>query len=412
MVFCMNPIQRAIIICALGYFIDVFDIQLFAVLRVPSLRALGLSADQMATVGGHILNMQMLGMILGGFVWGWLGDRFGRVRALYGSILIYSLGTFACSFIRDATAYGLLRFVTGFGLAGEVGAAVVLIAELMPQEERGWGITLIGAIGFLGPVFAVLTSFVLDWRQTYIAAGIFGLLILVLRVRLIEPQLFKKIERHQSLKDFYKLVLRPSCLKRMLACLLMASPLVYGWSLLNFFSIELGHAVLGPGVLFNQKICLLLFFAGTSCGDVLSGVATQIWRSRRKAMSAVLGVGAVVVLVYLAACPLIKIPANILYAIYFVLGLTTGCWALAVLITSEHFGTDMRATSSLVMLNLLRGLTIPIVFAFQWLREAMAITNAALVIGFVLYALAFLALRTLRETHGASLDYIEAARRG
>ncbi len=400
-------IRRAIIICALGYFIDVFDIQLFTVLRVPSLMDIGVAPDRLASVGGFIFGAQMFGMVLGGFVWGWLGDRVGRTKALYGSILIYSLGTLVCSFVHDPVVYGLLRFVTGFGLSGEVGAAVVLVAELMSPKERGWGIIIIGGIGYLGPACAVLTAFLLDWRQTYIAAGILGLLLLALRTRLAESSLFQRIDHHQSLGDFWKLFARPKAFTTLVCCLLMASPAIFAWSLLNFFSMEFGRAVLTPDSSFNQKTCLFIFFLGASCGDVLSGVTTQFLQSRRKAMTAALLAGAIASAIYLLAMPEIKVSTTTLYITYFILGAASGFWALATLMTSEHFGTNVRATSAIVMLNLLRGLTIPIIFAFQQLQGLTTSVHAAALIGFVSYAAAFLALRHLRETHGLDLDYVQ-----
>jgi len=188
----LKLIRRAIIVCALGYFIDIFDIQLFSVLRVASLTDLGVAKDQLAKIGGQILSLQMIGMILGAFLWGWLGDGFGRLKALYGSILVYSLGTFACSFVGTTELYGAARFVTGLGLAGETGGAITLIMELMSCKERGWGAMIVGGFGAFGPAGAVLVSSFFPWRMTYIVAGIMGLALLVLRLRLIEPQLFIK----------------------------------------------------------------------------------------------------------------------------------------------------------------------------------------------------------------------------
>jgi len=402
-----SSLRRAIIICALGYFIDVFDIQLFAVLRVSSLTDLGVAADRLAAIGGYILNVQMLGMIMGAFLWGWLGDRFGRLKALYGSILIYSLGTLTCSFVSDPISYGLLRFITGFGLAGETGAAITLVAEMMSREKRGWGITIIAGFGFLGPVFAVLTALFLPWRQVYIFAGILGLLLLILRIRLTEPAMFLKIIESKKQRISLKLLAQPRQAFTLLCCILTGLPMIYGWSLLNFFSMEFSSAVLKPGEVFNQKICLMLFFLGTSCGDMLSGAISQFWRSRRKTMLAFLVFGLLLSMSYLLIAPRVRLAAEALYGIYFLIGLAAGAWILFATMAAEHFGTNVRATTSIATNNLVRGFTIPMIFAFHRLREVMSITDAAALIGVVLYAVGFLALSCLRETHGVDLDYVE-----
>ena len=404
----MEPqIIRAIIVCALGYFIDVFDIQLFAVLRVPSLTDLGVPADKLAVVGGNILNAQMLGMVLGGFLWGWLGDRFGRLKSLYGSILIYSLGTLACSFAPDPLIYGALRFITGFGLAGEVGAAITLLAELMPPLKRGWGIVIAAGFGFLGPAAAVISSWFIEWRTSYIIAGVLGLLLLVLRIKLSEPELFRKVAANQNKGGSWTLLAQRKQGVSFLYCFMIGLPIMYGWILLNFFSMEFSHAVLKQGETFNQKVCLLAFYIGTSFGDVLCGTLSQIWKSRRKAMASILLLGLVTAALFLIYGPYAKITALALYIIYFFLGIAAGGWILFIMITPEHFGTNIRATTAIVVSNLGRGLSIPMIFSFQWLQEFMNDTNAAAVLGVLFYIAAFAALRKLNETHGLDLDYIE-----
>ena len=402
-------VRRAIIVCSLGYFIDVFDIQLFAILRMPSLTELGVSADQLATIAGYILNVQMLGMITGAFLWGWLGDRFGRLKALYGSILIYSIGTLACSFVQDPWTYGLLRFFTGFGLAGETGAAITLVAELMPPSKRGWGVTIISGIGFLGPAFAVIVSWFLPWRTTYVAAGFLGLLVLILRMRLVEPELFRKIESTNNTRGSLKLLAqrRPSFI--LLCCVTLGVPFCYCWNILNFFAPELSKAVLLPGEIFNQKICLLLFYVGTSCGDLLSGVASHIFHSRRKAIAALLYFGLLTSTSFLVIAPQVKIMATTLYTIYFFIGVAGGGWILFSTIAAEHFGTNIRATTAILTVNFVRVSVVIMTFALQGLTGFTNISNSTLIVGLVVYLLGFLALRSLRETHGLDLDYLENA---
>jgi predicted MFS family arabinose efflux permease len=349
----------------------------------------------------------MTGMILGAFLWGWLGDRFGRLKALYGSILIYSIGTLACSFVHDTFPYGALRFITGFGLAGETGAAITLIAELMPPQKRGWGIIIISSFGFLGPVFAVLTSLFMPWRATYIAAGILGLLILALRMQLAEPELFRKIKHGNIRRGSLKILAQPRQAAILFCCIAAGWPMIYGWSLLNFFSMEFAHAMLKEGETFNQKICLLLFYLGTSCGDVMSGAISQLWRNRRKAMAASMLFGIGLTIAFLLAGPRVKLTAEAFYGVYFLIGISAGAWILFAMVSAEHFGTNVRATTTIITNNLVRGFSIPMIIAFQWFQDFMSITDAALLIGIALYLLAFFTLSRLDETHGTDLDYIE-----
>lgn len=398
---------KTMAVCALGYFVDVYDIQLFAVLRVPSLKTIGIAPELISSVGATILNAQMLGMIIGAIVWGVLGDRLGRVRALYGSILLYSLGTLACSLVQDANTYAVLRFITAIGLAGEIGAAVVLISELMPREKRGWGITIIGGIGFLGPVVAVLTSFVLEWRQSYVFAGLLGLALLVLRTKMLDADMFNKTKKSEKLSKFFRYFARRSFAVPFVLCLLMSLPLTFVWNILNFFSIEFSRQVLTPGQVFNQKFCLLLFFFGTSIGDLASGILTQYLKSRRLAMFITLLLAAGMTAVLLFIAPNAKLTASQLYSVYFLLGLSSGCWALATMITAENFGINIRATASLLMLNLLRAATVPMVISFQSLQNTLGMTNAAATVGALLFVASFASLLAMAETSGRDLDFVE-----
>ena len=403
----MKAVHRAIIVCALGYFIDIFDIQLYAVLRVASLTELGVPTNRLAAIGGYILNAQMFGMIVGAFLWGWLGDQYGRLKALYGSILICSVGTLLCSVVHDPTTYGVYRFISGFGLAGETGAAITLVTELLSPQKRGWGPTIVGGFGAFGPVFAVLISWFMPWRETYLIAGCLGLVIFVMRMKLVESAIFEKINQQQVARGFWQLYASPKRALTFVCCIALAVSATYGTNLLNFFSVEISKNVLKPGEIFSQKTSMLLFYVGLGFGNAISGAISQLWHSRRKGMAASLLFGALVSAAYLLAGPLIKFPVAVVYIIYFALGLS-GSLALAVTIAAEQVGTNIRATSSILMSNFARGLVIPMVFTFQWLREFMSVAGAAAVVGGFLYLAAFMALYHLRETHGVDLDYSES----
>jgi MFS transporter, putative metabolite:H+ symporter len=400
-------LRRAIIVCALGYFIDVFDIQLFAILRVLSLTELGVSPSRLAIVGGYILNAQMLGMMMGAFLWGLLGDKLGRLKALYGSILVYSIGTLLCSIAYDPVGYGVFRFITGFGLAGETGVAITLIAELMQPQKRVWGIVAIAAFGTLGPAVAVMISMYMEWRTTYVTAGLLGIALFILRMRLVEPRIFTNMATTDTMRGSWKLLIQPQQRLTFLCCVLIGLPLTYCFLLLNFFSLEFSHSILRQGEIFNQKICFICFYVGTSCGTIFCGMLSQWWHNRRRAIATLMLLGILASQLYLMIGPQIKFTAAQFYSIYFVIGLTGGGWSLFVAVAAEHFGTNIRATTATVVSNFIRGLSIPMIFVFQWLREFITITNAAALIGVVFYVTALISLRQLRETHGLDLDYVE-----
>jgi putative MFS transporter len=401
-------IVRSIIVCALGYLIDIFDIQLFSVLRVPSLTALGVPADQLTSVGGYMLNAQMLGMVMGAFLWGWIGDKWGRVRSLYGSILLYSIGSLACGFVADVPTYGFLRFITGFGVAGEVGAAITLIAEIAPAKTRNWFIVAVSGIGFLGPVIAVLVSWFVPWRETYMIAGLLGFGLLVARFNLQESPLFQRIRNIDIGAGDLRILTQSKRSHTMVYCLMIGGPLIYAWLLLNFFSAEFSRLILGPNDRFDQKVCLLAFYIGACFGDVLSGIASELLHSRRKACAAMLVLGMLSSLTLMLLGPTMKLSVDAFYAAYFIIGTAGGCWVLQTAICAEQFGTNIRATTTIVLTNIARALSIPMIFAFQALQAIVQINVASALIGAVLYAAAFIALGRLRETHRLDLDYIES----
>jgi len=400
-------LRRAIVVCALGYFMDVFDLNLFTVLRVSSLTDLGISSETQAAIASHILNAQLLGILSGAFLWGYLGDRYGRLKALYGSIFIYSIATFGCSLLHNSVTYGVLRFLAGFGIAGEVGAATTLIAELMHPQKRGWGIAIIAGIGCLGPAAAVLISWFFDWRATYVVAGVMGLGLLVLRMRLTEPLFFKKINSSGNRQGSLKLLIQPEQALIFISCIFIGAAAIYANWFLNFFSLELSRSVLAEGEIFNQKTSLLIFYIGLGLGDASVCVISQLWRSRRKALTSFLTLGAMTTAIYLVIGPFIKMTAMTLYGIYFIIAFASGIWALFIMIGAEHVGTNIRATTATLISNIARASTIPVLFMFQGLKTIMSITDAAALIGFMLYALAFWGLSRLRETHGLDLDYVE-----
>ncbi len=304
--------------------------------------------------------------------------------------------------------YGALRFFAGMGIAGEVGVATTLVAELMHPKKRGWGVAIISGVGLCAPAASVLISWFVDWRTIYAIAGLMGLGLLVLRMRLTEPALFKKISASGYQLGSLKLLMQPKQALICVSCICIGAAGIYANWFLNFFSLELSPAVLAKGEIFNQKTSLLLFYIGLGFGDALTCVVSQIIHSRRKTLASFLAIAATMTMLYLLLGPIIKMTAMTLYGIYFIIGLAAGTWALFIMVGAEHVGTNIRATTATLISNIARASTIPALLVFQGLKTVMSITDAAALIGFVLYALAFWGLSRLRETHGLDLDYVES----
>lgn len=394
-----------ILVAGLGYFVDIFDLLLFSIVRVQSLHDLGIPPDQILALGIRLFNCQMAGLLLGGFMWGVLGDKFGRISVLLGSILLYSVANLANGFATSIDQYALLRFVAGIGLAGELGAGVTLASELLPKEWRGLGTTFIATVGVLGATFAAILANLTTWRTAFIVGGIIGLLLLALRVRVQESGLFKRAEGAGAgvSRGNLLILLRPALLKRYIAVILVGAPLWGTIGLFITFTPEFA-AAMGMNPLPSAGNAVLFSYFGLAIGDALSGLLSQYLRSRRKAVALSLCLLVASIALYVAL-PGKTIP--LYYGLCALLGISVGYWAMFIQMGAEQFGTNIRATAATTVPNLVRGAAIPITAGFHALIPMLGITASGVVIMAVLIALSFLALTQLRETFGVDLDYLE-----
>jgi MFS family permease len=395
-----------VVVGSLGYFVDIFDLVLFSVVRTPSLKDLGVPPDQLLPVGVRLLNLQMTGLLIGGFLWGMLGDRRGRRSVLFGSILLYSLANLANAFVQDVTWYGILRFVAGLGLAGELGAAITLVAETLPREKRGYGTAIVAGIGLSGAVASGLLVELFTWRVAYGVGGTLGLLLLGLRFGMSESGLFENVARRDDVRrgDLRLLVSRWERFTRFVACVGVAVPIWYVVGILVTFSPELSAALGATGPVVAGR-AILWCYAGVALGDVLSGFWSQ-WRgSRRKVVRDLLAVLTLLVLAF----PLLRGAEPVaFYAIFFLMGLATGYWAVFMTLSAENFGTNLRATVTTAVPNLVRGSVVPLSLAFEAGRGSLGSVGSALGVGVVALGLGFLSLWRLEETHSRDLDFEES----
>lgn len=395
-------LSPTVLVTGAGYFVDIYDMLIFNIVRVPSLSAMGLSGDALTAMGLHILNLQLAGLLVGGFVWGSLADKFGRKSCLFASILLYSLATLACGLIDDPQLYAWLRLICGFGLAGEVGVGVTLIAEQLPASKRGLGVGLFGFIGIMGAVAAGLVTELFDWRMAYYVGGGAGLLLLLARAALMESGLYEKMACQRKHSGSLWPILRDGVLRRRYLCsILIGVPIYFTIALVWTLAPELATAM---GVTTPVKASTTIacgYFAMTFGGLVSAWVSEKL-RSRKHAVLLFqLGELAAVALL------LIVQPTSDVayYAIASVAGFFMGYWLTMITLGAEQFGTNIRCIAATTIPNFVRAAGIPINWAFAALKPQGPLLALA-IIGVVVFALAIASVRGLQETHGKDLDYL------
>lgn len=396
--------QLPVLVAALGYLVDMYDLFLFSVVRVPSLKALGTVPDRLLPDGIMLLNMQMAGLLLGGIFWGVLGDKRGRLSVLFGSILIYSLANIGNGFVTTLNQYALLRFVAGVGLAGELGAGITLVTEVLPKQIRGYGTTIVATMGVLGAIMAYFVADLFAWRNAYFIGGGLGLLLLVLRVNVFESPIFETLKDRQVKRgNLLMLFTNKTRFLKYLRCILVGLPIWFVVGILITFSPEFGQAMgLSAPVVAGKAV--MLSFAGQVVGDVASGLLSQRLRSRKRAILGFILLSLVFIGVYLLA-PLRDI--DMFYLVCVFLGVANGYWALFVTIAAELFGTNLRATVATTVPNFVRGAVIPLTWLFVLGKAQVGLLYSALGIGLLTGILALVALSFMEETFGKDLNYVE-----
>jgi MFS family permease len=392
-------------IAALGYFVDVFDLALFSIVRTESLKDLGLSGDALLADGVKLLNAQMFGMLLGGLLWGMIGDKLGRVQTLFGSILLYSLANIANGFVTTVEQYQILRFVTGIGLAGEVGGAITLVSEVLSKERRGLGTAFVATAGAFGAVVASYSSTLLSWRTMYIIGGAMGLVLLVLRVAISESEVFNEIKKDRSISKGNLLLIlgNRERFMRMLALIAIGVPFMFTWGFIATFSPELSAAVIGVKMS-SAALPISLFAIGVTVGDIACGLYSQFLKSRKRAIGIFLTFAALSIAgpIYLHGS------SETIFSLWFLpLGFFSGLWAVLLTTASEQFGTNIRATVASTVPNFVRGCTVPLSFLFLTAKENLGIIASIEIVAAASFVIAFLGLRTIRESFGISLNYLE-----
>lgn len=397
-----------VIVASLGYFVDIYDLLLFGIVRVPSLNSLGLNPD---TSGTLIMNAQMIGLLIGGILWGVLGDKKGRLSVLFGSIIVYSLANIACGFLPQfpfedkTTVYAILRFIAGIGLAGELGAGITLVSESLPKELRAIGTSIVAGFGLLGAVVAQLTvELAGDWTIAYFTGGILGLLLLFLRIGVVESGIYKSLEKTTAVAkgNFLSFFTNKDRFIKYIKCIAIGLPTWYCIGILavmgNQFAPAFGIESITPGK------AIMWAYIGISVGDFSSGFISHGLKSRKKAIFYMMLFTIIGILLMLYGGTKSE---NMYYFYCAWLGLGTGYWAMFVTVASEQFGTNIRSTATTTVPNMVRGMLPLMLLAFDNLKINNGVIMAASIVGIIVFTLAIYATLTIKETHNKDLDFTE-----
>jgi len=394
-----------VIVAALGYFVDIYDLVLFSIVRVPSLKSLGLTGRELIDNGVFLLNMQMAGMLLGGIIWGVMGDRKGRLKIMFGSIFLYSIANIANGMVSSLPAYAGLRFVAGIGLAGELGAGVTLVSEVLHRSIRGYGTMLVASIGVTGAILANLVASTYDWRNAFYIGGVLGLVLLIARISVAESGMFRAMEKRTGVSRGNMLALFTDRDRffRYLNSILIGVPIWFVVGILITFSPEFAR-VLGTTGPISAGNAVMYCYLGLVFGDLTSGLLSQLLKSRKKVVLLYMLLTIACIAVYFLQGS--KSP-SFFYWVCLALGFAVGYWAVFVTVAAEQFGTNLRATVATTVPNFVRGMVVPITLLFQLFRSFFSLEASALTVGAICLAAGFAALASLQETFHKDLDYFE-----
>lgn len=393
-----------VIVAALGYFVDIYDLLLFSIVRIESLKSLGVAEGDLLSEGVFLINMQMGGLLIGGILWGIMGDKKGRIAVLFSSILIYSLANVANGFVNTVNQYAVLRFIAGIGLAGELGVGITLVAEILPKEIRGYGTSLVAGVGMLGAVLAYAIADYFEWRVAYFIGGGLGLLLLFMRVKVFESGIFEKVkEKSVSRGNFFLLFTSRKQFFKYFRCILIGIPVWFVAGILMTFSPEFGKELnLGVPIIAGKAV--MWEYLGLTIGDISSGVLSQYFNSRKKVVLLFISLVGVLSAIYLFV-PLQS--DTIFYGLCVCLGFGAGYWALFVTIAAEQFGTNLRATVATTVPNFVRGSIIIMTPLFLLFKEKFGILAGAGLLGLLCIAIAITAVLFMEETFGKDLNFLE-----
>lgn len=401
----------AVIVAALGYFVDIYDLLLFTIVREPSIVGVGIDkADtaSMIAASTKIINWQMVGLLIGGILWGTIGDKKGRLSVLFGSILLYSVANFVTGYVQTVDHYAYARFVAGIGLAGELGAGITLVSELLPKNKRGVGTSLVAGIGLFGAVFAYFTfKFTNDWRLCYKIGGGLGIGLLLLRVSVAESGMFNQVKQSKvSRGNIFMFFNDATRFRKYILAILIGLPTWYVIGILVNLSNQFAKKFYGDTQIESGR-AIMFAYAAIAIGDILIGLISQYFKSRKKALYLFYGFTIVGLILFFSP---LNNSDTAMYIICTWLGFSTGFWAIFVTMGAEQFGTNLRATAATTIPNMVRGALPLINMMFLGLFQktwGWDLTKSGIVTGVVVIAVTLIAAYFTEETFHKDLNYVE-----
>lgn len=397
-----------VLVAALGYFVDVYDLLLFTIVRQPSVMAVGATAETIIVDSAHIINWQMSGLLIGGILWGVIGDKKGRLKVLFGSILLYSVANILTSFVQSVDQYAYCRFIGGIGLAGELGAGITLVSEMLPKNKRGIGTSMVAGIGLSGAVFAYFTfQYTKDWRLCYQIGGVLGVFLLLLRIRVAESFMFESAKVANVVKgNFLQFFSTKKRFSKYIKAILIGLPTWFVIGVLVNYSNKFATGLYGDNLIDSGR-SVMFAYVGIAIGDLVIGYVSQYFKSRKKALLAFYSLNTIAMILFFST---INSNDTRMYAICGLLGFSTGYWAIFNTMAAEQFGTNLRATAATTIPNMVRGALPLINFLFLDVLQKQlgwTIIQSGILTGTIVMTITIIAFVYTEETYHKDLDYLE-----
>ena len=397
-----------VFVAALGYFVDVYDLLLFTIVRQTSVLSIGSTAETIIVDSAHIINWQMSGLLIGGILWGVLGDKKGRLKVLFGSILLYSVANILTSFVQNVDQYAYCRFIGGIGLAGELGAGITLVSEMLPKHKRGIGTSMVAGIGLFGAVFAYFTfKYTNDWRLCYQIGGVLGFFLLILRVKVAESFMFESVKLSKLEKgNFFMFFQNKKRFVKYITAILIGLPTWFVIGVLINYSNKFASSLYGINLIDSGR-SIMLAYIGIASGDLLIGYVSQYFKSRKKALMLFYILSIIGMILFFS--PFNNNDSR-MYLICAFLGFSTGYWAIFNQMAAEQFGTNLRATAATTIPNMVRGALPLINFLFlDILQKKLGwdIVQSGMLTGAIVMVITLIAYFFTEETYHKDLDYME-----
>jgi MFS transporter, putative metabolite:H+ symporter len=411
-----------VLVAALGYFVDVYDLLLFTIVRQPSVMAVGATTETIIVDSAHIINWQMSGLLIGGILWGVIGDKKGRLKVLFGSIMLYSVANILTSFVQTVDQYAYCRFIGGIGLAGELGAGITLVSEMLPKNKRGIGTSMVAGIGLFGAVFAYYTfqytkqwgmSYTMgnfkitDWRICYQIGGVLGVFLLILRIRVAESFMFESAKLSNISKgNFLQFFSNKKRCSKYVKAILIGLPTWFVIGVLVNYSNKFATELYGKNLIDSGK-SIMFAYVGIAVGDIVIGYVSQYFKSRKKALLVFYSLNTIAMILFFS---IVNDSDQRMYAICTLLGFSTGYWAIFNTMAAEQFGTNLRATAATTIPNMVRGALPLINFLFLDILQkklGWTVIQSGILTGAIVMFITFLAFVFTEETYHKDLDYME-----